>query len=233
MTSGSTGISDVKEAIEKGYATADDIIYGPVGTAEAAKEAGLSNPVVENNTTEQIRLSNGRLKDKIMNGQATTYATAQQIGQKMAQGAVVGAAVAVTVSAITNYVRYKNGELDREEAFREISEDTLKGAVTGAALGAVTIFLPGGVIGFAAGVAIGVYISAVCTNVLDEIYGKGAYGEILNASGYVYGMTFNLAEYYDKIEKYNKQTQRNVEAAAQIQSEIQSNLDAFEKMKGE
>lgn len=233
MTSNSTGINDVKEAIEKGTATEKDIIFAPEGTEEAARKAGLKNPVIEKNSTEQINNSNERLEQKILDGQATTTPTLDQVGSKMAQGAIVGAAVAVTVSAITTYVRYKNGELDKKEAFEIVGEDTLKGALVGGAMGAVTIFLPGGVIGFVAGMAIGVYFSKVCTNILDEIFGKGAYGAIMNASGYVYGMTFNLAEYYEKIELNNRRTMANISRANEVQTEIKSNFDYFEKMKGE
>ena len=232
MTSNSTGISDVKEAIEKGTADGKDIIFGTKGTEGAARDAGLKNPVVEKNTTEQIKNSNNRLEQKILDGQAATSPMLQQIGKKMAQGAIVGAAVAVTVSTITTYVRYKNGELTREEAFSNVVEDTLKGALVGGGMGAVTIFLPGGVIGFVAGMAIGIYFSKLCTNILDEIFGNGAYGAILNASGYVYGMTFNLATYYKKIEFNNRQTNRNIERAQATQAIIESNFNLFEKMKG-
>lgn len=227
----SKAIEDVKKAIDKGYASNDDILFGPKGTAEAAKEAGLKNPVVEKNTPEQIKKSNERLKNKILDGQATTKPTLEQVGKKMGQGAIVGAAVSLTVSSITSYVRYKNGEIDMKEAFSNISEETLKGALVGGALAGVTIFLPGGVIGFVAGVAIGIYVSSLCGNVLDEIYGKGAFGAILDSSGYVYGMTFNLAEYYERIKKNNETTQKNIAQATIIQSEIDSNFDLFENMK--
>lgn len=233
MTSNSTGINDVKEAIQKGTATEKDIIFGPEGTEEAAKKAGLKNPVVEKNSSGQIQDSNKRLEQKILDGQASTAPTLQQIGSKMLQGAVVGAAVAITVSTITTYVRYKNGELDAREAFEGVAEDTLKGALVGGAMGAVTIFLPGGVIGFVSGLAIGVYFGKVCTNVLDKIFGKGAYGAILNASGYVYGMTFNLAEYYDKIEANNRKIKTDIARANELQTEIESNFHVFEQMKGE
>ena len=233
MTSNSTGINDVKEAIQKGTATEKDIIFGPEGTEEATKKAGLKNPVVEKNSSGQIQDSNKRLEQKILDGQASTAPTLKQIGSKMLQGAVVGAAVAVTISTITTYVRYKNGELDAREAFEGVAEDTLKGALVGGAMGAVTIFLPGGVIGFVSGLAIGVYFGKVCTNILDEIFGKGAYGAILNASGYVYGMTFNLAEYYEKIEANNRRIKADVARADELQTEIESNFHVFEQMKGE
>lgn len=233
MTSSSTAIRDVKEAIEKGTATGKDIIFGPKGTAEAAKKAGLKNPVVEKNTAEQIRNSNNRQINKIDQGKAFTNVTAQELGKKMAQGAIVGAVINLTISSITNFMKYKNGEISGEEAFKEISKETINGAITGAATTAVSIFLPAGPLGFIAGVAVGIYISKTCSNLLDEIYGEGAYGAILDASGYVYGMTFNLADYYEKIERNNRKTAKNIAEAEKIQQRIERNFDIFEQMKGE
>lgn len=190
MSSKCTGINDVKEAIAKGTATDQDIIFGSQGIKEASKEAGLINPVVEKNTADQIRTSNQRLEEKILNGQATTSVTMEQVGKKMAQGAIVGAVVSVTISSICNYIRYRNGELSIEEAFRDIAEDTTKGVICGAGMSAVTIFFPGGFWGWICGIAIGIYINKVCVNVLDEIFGNGAYGAILDSAGYIYGTTY-------------------------------------------
>ena len=74
-------------------------------------------------------------------------------------------------------------------------------------------------------------MNAVTTNILDEIYGKGAYGEIMNASGYVYGMTYNLADYYKKIEDNNRRTNLNIVAAKEIHKTIESNFNEFERLK--
>ena len=131
FTANSTGIKDIQKAIEKGYATPNDTIFGPVGIKKAAEEAGLKNPVIEKNTVEQIKASNQRLEQKIINGQATTAVTSSQLASQMLQGSIVGAAISLTISSLTNFVRYKNGELLRDEAFREISEDTVKGAIAG------------------------------------------------------------------------------------------------------
>lgn len=233
MTQNSTAINDVKEAISKGTATENDIIFGTKGTRAAAQKAGLKNPVIEKNTVEQVNTSNERLKQKVIDGQATTAVTAEQAAKKMAQGAVIGAAVGLTVSSITNYVRYKNGEQSQEEAFLEISEDTLKGALTGGALSGITLFIPGGPIGFIGGMAIGIYVNAVCKNLLDEIYGNGAYGAILNASGYIYGMTCNLEEYVNQIERNVKQTNHTIQRSRQVQAQIYDEFNLFEQMKGE
>lgn len=233
MTANSTGINDVKEAIEKGTATEKDIIFGPEGTAKAAKDAGLSNPVVEKNSAADIQASNKRLEQKIADGKANPYVTGTDVAAKAAQGAIVGAAISLTVSSITNYLRYKNGEIDKGEAFKAVAKDTSKGALVGGAMGAITIYLPAGALGFIAGVAIGIYIGKVCSNALDEIYGDGAYGAILDSSGYVCGMTFNLEAYYKKIAKNNKQTKINIRKSKQLQKEINDGFAVFDRLKEE
>lgn len=233
MTKNSTAINDVKEAITKGTATEQDIIFSTKGTEAAARKAGLKNPVIEKNTFEQVRASNQRLENKIVSGQATTSITLEQATQKMAQGAVIGAAVGMTVSSITNYIRYKNGELSREEAFSEISEDTLKSALVGSATAAVSLFIPGGAVGFIAGMAIGIYFNTACTNILDEIYGKGAYGAILNSSGFVYGMSTNLETQLERLSESAKRTSEHLRSAQRKYVEIEEGFSQFEQMKGE
>lgn len=226
-------VKKVEEAIEKGNATKDDIIFGTEGTKSIAKKVGVNNPVVEKNTPQQVSESNKRLKQKIMDGQATDSIAGKQLGKKMVQGAIVGAAIAVTISGITNYIRFRNGELAQDEAFKAVSEDTLKGVITGSGMTGVSIFLPVGMLGFIGGMAVGVYLNKVCTNILDEIYGIGAYGTILDSSGYVRGMTFNLAEYYEKIQTNNNITNQNIIKSNSIQKEIDKNFIEFERLKGE
>lgn len=232
LTANSTGITDIKEAISKGTATPRDIIFGPKGTGTAARNAGLTNPVIEKNTVEQTQQSVDRLSKKILSKQAVTAPTTTIIGQQALKGTIVGAAVGITVSTITSYIRYKNGELSIKEAFSEVAEGTLSGALVGSAMGVITIFLPGGPIGFVAGMAISIYISTACQNILDEIFGKGAFGAILNSSGYVYGMTMNLADYYQKINENQKLAQYNISKAQATQEIISQNFDLFEEMKG-
>ena len=124
-------------------------------------------------------------------------------------------------------MRYRNGEISRDEAFKSISENSLKGALIGGALGGITIFLPGGTIGFIAGNAIGVYVNASASNILDEVYGKGAYGAILDSSGYVCGMTYSLGYCLKEIEKNNQLTERNIREAADTQKRIEELLNTL------
>lgn len=249
-----TNVQDIIKALKKGTLNPNDSVCGVKGTetalknkldkeisyalskgdnktAELLKNAKAQLKITEQGTTDSVKNSTDRLTKKIAEGKATTSVTAQQVGKQIAQGAVVGAVIAITISTITSYMRYKNGELTKEEAFSQVSEDTIKGAIVGGAMGAITIFLPTGAIGFVVGMAIGIYVNKACENILDEIYGKGAYGAILNASGYVYGMTVNLVDYYEKINNNNKIVRKNIEEADSYRERINKNFERFEQMK--
>lgn len=250
-----TNVQGIVDALKKGNLKPNENVFGIEGTKKALQnklekeiayamsigdnetvkvlsEAKNNLKIVENGNTETIKKSSKRLMDKTARGHANTTPTFQEVGGKMAQGAVVGAALSLTISTITTYVRYRSGDLTQKEAIANISEETIKGAIVGAAMGGITIFLPAGVIGFASGIAIGIYLNEACTNILDEIYGKGAYGAILDASGYIFGMTYNLKNYYQEIKKNNDITTANINDAKILQNNITNNFSVFEQMKG-
>lgn len=251
-----TNVSDVLKAIEKGTLDPKDTLAGIDGTSDALKKALAKNitkatesgnvdyanklkqaqeqlKVQELNNYNDIKNSTERLTKKMGAGQASASLTIQEVSKKACQGAVIGAAVGLTISSITNYLKFKNGEISEEEAFKEVGEDTLKGAITGGALGAITLFLPGGVLGFAAGMAIGIYINTVCSNMLDEIFGKGACEAILDASGFVYGMSVNLEDCIKIIGKDQTHIESNERKIRKTKLKIDKNFDEFDQlMKG-
>lgn len=244
-----TNIQQVIKAIKLDRLASDETVYGVEGMRkglesklhkeiEYAKKCGDEKlaqklieaknkiKVVESGTPETVMQNKDRVFDKIAAGRADTVVTAQQLTSTAAQGAVIGAAVELTLSSITAYVRYKNKEITKEDAYREIGESTAKGAITGGALAGVTLFLPAGAIGYVAGMAIGVYIRSTTKNILDEVFGKGFYEQVLHASGYIYGTSTALADAVQiitvnqekvvsnlrKIEKQNKSTAANIDA---------------------
>jgi len=95
-------VKKIQEAVEKGNANQDDIIFGTKGTKNAAEKIDLKNKVIEKNTTKDIQNSNERLKTKIQNGKAVTRITGAEVAQKVAHGAVIGAVVGLTLSSLTN-----------------------------------------------------------------------------------------------------------------------------------
>lgn len=234
INSSSTGIRDVIQARNKNALAQNDHVYAPEGFSTAARKKGITNPIEENGNVTSINNSTKRILSKVRNGKAETKVTGQQLGEQMFKGAIVAAATSITVSSITTYIRYKNGEISREEAYHDIEEDSTKGVIYGAGISAVTIFIPGGVIGVIGGLVVGTYLDKTLQNILDEIFGKGYYAEILNASGYIYGMTVNLEKaYYD----FMADEQFHQSATAITNSKMldfQNGMAEFQKiMKGE
>lgn len=220
MTKNSTGVKDIQEALTKNTLKENELVVGPEGMEKSLREAGVNNPVEEINSAKSIRNSNERLLKKIKNGEVTTSITNKQLLNKIGQGTIIGGAISFSVSSITNYIRYRNGEISREEAFKEISKDTANGILTGGALSGISLFFPPATIGFIMGVTVGIYINKTIFNILNEIYGEGGYKAILNSSGYVYGMTVNLLEYYKEISKNIKTTEKNINETKEISQRI-------------
>lgn len=229
------GIDGTKEsllkALEKGIDKARD--SGDLDYANKLRQALNEMKVKEINNLDSVKESTKRLTDKISKGQAHSSLTMQEVSKKACQGAVIGAAVNLTISSISNYLKYKNGEITQKEALDQVGQDSLKGALVGAAMSTITLFIPGGALGFLGGMAIGIYLNAACTNVLDEIYGKGAYAAILDSSGFVYGMTINLGDYIKKIEKDEMKIDADISITRRKSNEIDKNFNEFEQiMKG-
>lgn len=219
ITPGHSTMSSVFHSIERGDFKPGQVLEGTEGYRKAffdrleteiakATQAGdlakveqlnqfKNTKVIETGTSKSVRADADRLYQKASDGKASTSITGSEVGAKMAQGAIIGAAVSLTISSVINYVKYKNGEITGAEAFRDIGEDTVKGLITGGAMAGITLFLPGGIIGFVAGMAIGMYINAVCTNALDEVFGKGVYEQILHSCGYITGTAKNVVELID------------------------------------
>ena len=223
-----SGVKGIKEAIFKKldkeirYA----IEIGDKDLANKLTEAKNNLIINELNTTDDVNESVKRLKEKISKGEANIVITAENVWKKAAQGAIIGAAIGLTVSSITSYLRYRKGEISIEEAFVEIGEGTVKSTLSGGAMAGITLFIPAGSIGFIAGMAIGIYISAVLTNVLDEIFGKGAYRDILIANKFIVGTSKSLV---DALQDFKQDREANIATAERIKIKSQYTEELFKQ----
>ena len=195
--------------------------------AQKLTQAQRNIKVIESGSPEAVVQNRDRMLDKIKDGKANTKVTADQFASKAVHGAVIGAAIELTISSITSYVRYKNGEITKEDAYREIGESTTKGAITGGALSGITLFLPTGVVGFVGGMAVGIYVSAVTKNLLDEVFGKGFYEQVLHASGYIYGTSTALVDAVQIINGNQKKISRNLREVNTQNEMTSANIDAL------
>ncbi|MEB8121512.1 hypothetical protein NGH46_05215 [Staphylococcus xylosus] len=248
-----TNVRDVLKAIDKGTINPDDRIVGTEGTKnsvekmlnknidKAVKEGNqellekLKNSkdkmkVQEIGNFEEAKNSTERLTNKVKSGEAYSRINSKMVAKQMKKGGIIGAAVSFSTSSLFNYLKYKNGEITREKAFAEIGQETCSGAIIGSAMGGLSLFFPPGAVGFATGIAVGMYISKTTQNVMNEIFGKGAFEQILHSSGYIYGTTMNLKTLLNEIEineikiSENHTNMRNSEKKINKMSENISNI---------
>ena len=198
-------------------------------TVSILTEAKDNLKIVEHGTVADTAGAKERVLEKIADGKANTTVTANEALKKAAQGAVIGAAIGLTITSLTNYIRYRRGDLTAQEAFTNIGEDTTKSALIGGAMGTITLFIPSGVAGFVAGFAIGMYLNKALTNVLDEIFGKGAYLEILTAGGYIMGTSMNLSAAMKEFAEDRKVVRESFERIEVAYQHIASELDKVNK----
>lgn len=247
-----TGTDGIIEALKKGTVAPDEVAFvtegmkkrllndlernikyanetGDTATAKILTEAKKHMKIIENGSIDKTCETRNRILEKIQKGNAETSISMNAALYNAAQGAVIGAAVGLTISSLTNYIKYRNGELSRKEAFINIGEETLKSVIIGGAMGAITLFLPAGPLGFVAGFAIGIYLNAALTNILDEIFGKGAYLEILTAGGYILGTSMNLSAALQEFGADREGTRESFELIEKAQRQITLELQNVNK----
>lgn len=249
----STNIKDVIEALEKGTLKPDDTLVGIDGTKEALLKA-LENKIKDArsegneeyakilekaknllkvevlNDQNCVSESKERLLNKIQSGKAVTEITTKDVLDNMKNGAIIGAAVSLTISCITTYLRYKNGEISQQEAFTNVAEDTTKGTIIGGNMASLTLFLPAGAIGFCGGFAVGIYLNSALTNILDEIYGKGVYREILYADGFIMGTSKNMLAMLNEFKADRVKVRTELEQISTKQRQVEEKLFEIEKI---
>ena len=248
-----TNVRDVLKAIDKGTINPDDRIVGTKGTKNSVEKMlnkNIDKVVKEGNQElleklkiakdemkvqeignfEDAKNSTERLTNKVKSGEAYSRINSKMVAKQMRNGGVIGAAVSFSTASISNYLKYKKGEITREKAFSEIGQETCSGAIIGSAMGGLSLFFPPGAIGFAAGIAVGMYVSKTTENVMNEVFGKGAFEQILHSSGYIYGTTMNLKTLLNEIEineikiSENHTNMRNSEKNINKMSENISNI---------
>jgi len=245
-----TNVQQVIKAIKSERLAPNETVYGVGGTKEAlakkfAKEiehartcgdkqlvqkltqAQENLKVIESGSPDTVIQNRDRIFDKIKDGKANTTVTAEQFEAKAVHGAIIGAAIELTISCIISFVRFKNGEITKEEAYREVGESTTKGAITGGTMSGISLFLPMGAVGFVGGMAVGIYVSAATKNLLDEVFGKGFYEQVLHSAGYVYGTSTALVDAVQTINTNQQIISKNLHEVRTQNEASSANIDAL------
>lgn len=165
------------------------MLVGPQELIDRAHEMGIPNPTKVMGTLQDNQNSVQELRNKVLNEELALNITAGEVTEKVVGGAVIGAAISVGVSSLLSYLQYKNGKITFEEMKRRIAKDGVKGAITGGALAGLSLFIPGGIIGFGIGFVVGTSLRRL----LDEAYGDGTFGEVLSTTKAVHANVQLLA----------------------------------------
>lgn len=214
----------------------DHTLALPKEVAKVAKDMGVENRIIAISDVEGNRISAERLTQMAKNGDIATEGaiTFQGVTTRIAQGAIVGAAVACGISAIGNYIAYRKGIITGGEAFRRIGVDSSKGAIVGGSLGGLSILFPPGVIGIGIGIAVGMQLRRL----IDIAYGKGAYQDIVNSMGAVETSLRYTAQGVAVVEEATSYAYRSqIEALKelshthQLSCEVDNDLDRLKKFE--
>lgn len=173
--------STVREFMNSAHYSPETTLAGPRELIDEAQRMGIPNRTLVMADSEANRASGERLIENIRNGDAAVSGSISFQGAvtRVGEGAVIGAAVTVGISAITNYIEFRQGEISGREAFHRIGVDSSRGALIGAALGGISLVFPPGLIGLGIGIVVGSQIRKI----VDIAYGRGAYKQILQDLG--------------------------------------------------
>ena len=152
------------------------VLVGPKELIDVAKDKNLNNPTISFQDTEHNRQSAERLMKITENGDLKAAMSFGDVATKVGQGALIGAGVAIGVSALTNFLSYKNGDLSIQEAFKNIAKDGAKGGIVGGSLAGLSLVFPPGIIG----IGIGIVVGSSLRKIFDLAMGEGEYKEILD-----------------------------------------------------
>lgn len=167
------------------------VLAGPKELIKTAKDMNIKNPTYTFGDVNKNRESAERLMKTINEGKFNSTINFSGVAEKVGKGALIGAAITISVSAISNYIAYRNGQLSMNEVFKNIAVDGSKGAITGGSLAGLSLVFPPGVIGIGIGIVVGTGIRQI----VEIAYGKGEYKKILDEINTTNNLTLGLTHF--------------------------------------
>ncbi|ALS24621.1 hypothetical protein [Paenibacillus naphthalenovorans] len=168
----------LKDFLNNDHYKPTTVLVGPQELIDRAHELGIPNPTKVMGTLQDNLDSANELSNKILNEQLAVGMTPGSVAGEMISGAAIGAVISVTVSGLVTYLQYKSGKMTFDEMKMKMAKDGLKGTITGGALASLSLFIPGGIIGAGVGFVVGVTLRRL----LDEAYGDGMFGGVLETT---------------------------------------------------
>lgn len=169
-----------------------------------------------------VAASSAALKGAMQNASSSAI---QNLSKTQFPNGAVGLAYGITKAGITNFVKYKTGEISKQTMIRTLSKDTVKSSLVTCSL--AMIAFPQGVVGAIATMGVAIYLDAVCTNLLNEVFGDGFYAEVLHATGYIYTASLTLSHSLKRISENNYKVIQNLTETKINQEQAEADIDAL------
>lgn len=150
----------------------------------------------------------------------------------------IAIAYGITKSGITNFIKYKNGEISKKEAMKYFGKDTVRTSLITCSLSMIAF--PSGLAGIGLTMGVAIYLDAVCTSILDEVFGEGLYEQLLHSSGHILSTAQNSVELLQQLksntqmnEQYNRASSRTLAAINSKEKTVSDKLSKLaDSMEG-
>ncbi|MFC5405101.1 hypothetical protein [Cohnella soli] len=206
-------------------------LVGPKELIDRAKELGLPNPTKVMGTIQGNNDSAQHLSEQFLSGHMETGMSVGSIADKVVGGSVIGAAISVTVSGLLYYMQYRSGRMTFQEFKVRTAQSCAKGAITGGALAGLSLFIPGGLVGWGIAFTVGTGLRRL----LDEGFGNGTFGEVLRTTHAVHANAKLLHQgtlYVAELSKFNDEMLRRFALTeAEMQSDRAQADEVYEQLE--
>lgn len=150
--------------------------------------------------------------------------------KEVGKGALIGAALYVGVSALTNYRSYKSGNLSFEEFAEQLVKDGAKGGVMGGSMAAINVGVQYAATALGVGAPVTIPVMLVISfglkKIVDPIFGDGEYAETLRSMKYYTSLQEGWQD-FGKLSVALYEAQENLRQVQTSRSERAQLLNSF------
>jgi len=155
---------------------------------EAIKQGMKPERFVQVVPDESVRTATQQRYEAASQGNIDVGVTVNGILKEVGKGAVIGSVLYVSVSAFTNYKKYKSGNLSFDEFAELLAKDGAKGGIMGGSMAAINVGVQYAATALGVGspvtIPVMLVISIGLKKIIDPMFGDGKYAGILRSMKY-------------------------------------------------
>lgn len=189
----------VKTSLANPVAIAKDLLSYPENTKFAVNQSVYDKAIelgipkerfVKVVSDEQVKSVSEQRMNDASTGNVDVGVSLEGALREIGKGAVIGAVLYVGVSAISNYRKYKSGQMSYDEFAERLLKDGAKGGIMGGTMSAVNVGVQWSLVqlGLGAGNPIAIPVMIVISyglkKIIDPMFKDGSYAETLSRMKY-------------------------------------------------